>query len=613
MTTKDKLKKIWRDAWRPPDRRPPWAWCEDNINSIPYSPIPGRFRSANSPWMRAPMEALADSRIRLVCLVAAIQSGKTSVGELGLTHIISNHPGPTLWLDQTDDDAKDQSESRLQKLFDECPPVQALYHDNRHKRKIATVHFSNGMTLWVLGAKNKTNLQRRSIRWLIGDETWRWPTGHMAEAEARVTAFGWLGKCLFMSQGGFEDDDTHRKFETTNMQEWMFACPECGTVQPFLWENVEWSKDAKDDLGEWDFQRVRDTTIMHCASCNHYFEDSDRMRRELNLTGRYVVTNPRAPKENAGFHWNALASMSWGKLAELYLRAKKAARSGDLSLIQQFFQKRLALPWKEYNDDFKMEIAASEYLKGEPWDQEAGINSKGKIVGPGELRTCPLRIMTVDCQLDHLFVVIRSWAFDGSSRLMWNEKVLTFTDIDTLQEQYNIHPNLVFIDAGHATYNVYRECAKRGWIALMGDKRATFNHKTKKHKSFQRFYSPRRMVVLTKGSRCSMFYWSNLNIKDTLVRIKRNQDPANGPVWLVPADIDDDYLGQMESERRVKKGDKWIWEQIGSRPNHYWDCESMQMAAATMLKLIGREAVQDSSTNDEDPPEEAGDAGEGED
>jgi hypothetical protein len=37
------------------------------------------------------------------------------------------------------------------------------------------MHFSNGMTLWVLGAHNKTNLQRRSIRWLIGDETWRWP------------------------------------------------------------------------------------------------------------------------------------------------------------------------------------------------------------------------------------------------------------------------------------------------------------------------------------------------------------------------------------------------------------------------------------------------------
>jgi phage terminase large subunit GpA-like protein len=261
-TPRERLEQIWRNAWRPPDRRPPWAWCEEHITSIPYSPIPGRFRSANSPWMREPMEALVDPKIRVVSIIASIQSGKTSVGELGLAHIIANHPGPTLWLDQTDDDAKDQSESRLQKLFDECEPVKALYPANRHKKRNNTIHFANGMTLWVLGANNKTNLQRRSIRWLVCDETWRYKNGHMAEAEARVTAFGWLGKCLFMSQGGEEDDDTHRKFETTSMREWTFVCPHCHHRQPFKWEQVEWSKDARDESGEWDFQQVRDTTTM---------------------------------------------------------------------------------------------------------------------------------------------------------------------------------------------------------------------------------------------------------------------------------------------------------------------------------------------------------------
>ena len=59
----------------------------------------------------------------------------------------------------------------------------------------------------------------------------------------------------------------------------------------------------------------------------------------------------------------------------------------------------------------------------------------------------------------------------------------------------------------------------------------------------------------------------------------------------MPDDIDDDYLAQMESEQRVKEGGKWLWKQIGHRPNHYFDCEAMQAAAATMLKLIGREAV----------------------
>ena len=143
---------IWREAWKPPDRRPPWAWAEEHIHAIPYSPVPGRFRADNSPWLKEPLEALVDPKVRIVSIIAAIQSSKTTIGEIGLCYIIANLPGPALWLDQTDDDARDQSESRLQMVFDECPPVRALYPRNRHKLKTATKHFSNGMTLWVLGA-----------------------------------------------------------------------------------------------------------------------------------------------------------------------------------------------------------------------------------------------------------------------------------------------------------------------------------------------------------------------------------------------------------------------------------------------------------------------------
>ena len=108
--------------------------------------------------------------------MACVQASKTLIGEIGLNYIIANMPGPTLWLDNTDEEAYDQAESRLSVLMEQCPAVRAVYPANRHKNKTATKHFNNGMTLWVLGAHNKTNLQRRSIRWLIGDETWRWPT-----------------------------------------------------------------------------------------------------------------------------------------------------------------------------------------------------------------------------------------------------------------------------------------------------------------------------------------------------------------------------------------------------------------------------------------------------
>lgn len=584
------LSSILMDAWTPADRREPWRWCEDHIKSIPYSPLPGPFRSENSPWIREVMEAIVDPKIRHVSIIAAVQSSKTTSPDLTLCYIIANLPGPCLWLDQTDEDAKDESESRLQKLFESCEPVKKLFPKNKNKQRNCTIHFSNGMTLWLLGAYNKTNLQRRSIRRLFGDETWRWPVGHMAEAEARTTAFGWLGKCVFMSQGGEENDDTHRKFETTDMREWHYKCPKCGKYIPYKWENVEWDDDCKDENGEYDFSKINHSTALKCPECGEYFEDSDRMRRILNKDGKFIALNPNASKENVGFHWNALASMSWGKLAELYLRAKIAARKGDSSLLQQFYQKRLALAWREFAEDYRLEIASGSYNSGDVWDEEAGFNKLGEIIAPPFAENeviAPLRIMSVDVQMNCFYLVVRAWSINGSSRLLWHEKVLTWEDIEEVHKRFKILDNLVFVDAGYNSFEVYKHCGERNWIALMGDNRANFFHRLPNGKTVLRFYSPVKHIFISSYVKCRMHFWSNLNVKDTLARIRRNQNPADGATWEVPTDISEDYLKQMESEHRIKKGNSWIWEQIGNRPNHYLDCEAMNCAGALMLKIIG--------------------------
>ena len=75
---------------------------------------------------------------------------------------------------------------------------------------------------------------------------------------------------------------------------------------------------------------------------------------------------------------------------------------------------------------------------------------------------------------------------------------------------------------------------------------------------------------------------------------RRVLNPAAGPTWEIPDDVDDDYLAQMESEHRIKERGRWIWKQIGSRSNHLWDAECLQVVAATMLKIVGREAAEQS-------------------
>lgn len=583
---KNALTTLLAPNWRLPERIPPWKWCEENVKNIPYSPIPGHFKSANSPWVREVMEAMADPDIRIVSIVAPVQSSKTISAELCLCYIIANFPGPCLWLSQTDADAKDQAEARLHKLFSECDAVKKLFPADRHKKKTQTVFFSNGMTLWVLGAHAKSNLQSRSIRWLIGDETWQWPSGHMQQAEARVTAFGWLGKCIFLSQGGTENDDTHRKFETTDMREWEFKCPKCGKYQPYKWSNIEWDKNYRDGEGRMDFAKVRSSVRLVCEFCKHEIADSDANRKLLNSSAKFVPQNPNAPATKAGFHWNSLASMSWGELAEMYLRAKESCKRGDLEDLKNFYQKRLALPWGDLEEDFTLDISPSGYRMGDDWESEAAVGAKGAILPPPHenKNRVRLRFLTVDVQMDHFYAVVRSWACDASSRLVYCAKLQTWEDVEILQNRFGVFPQLVFVDAGYSTFEVYRNCAKHNWTALMGDGRRDFPHRVN-GKITQRFYSTARHPLVS-DRKCRMHYWSNLGIKDTLARLRSNQNPDEGSTWEVPSDVPEEYLKMLDSEQRVKKGNSWEWRQIGKRPNHYWDCEAMQVCAAYMMKLF---------------------------
>lgn len=90
---------------------------------------------------------MVNPRVRVVSIMASIQSSKTLGIELAICYIIANLPGSALWLDQTADDVKDQAEARLHVLFEECEPVKALFPLNRHKKRKITIRFSNSMTL----------------------------------------------------------------------------------------------------------------------------------------------------------------------------------------------------------------------------------------------------------------------------------------------------------------------------------------------------------------------------------------------------------------------------------------------------------------------------------
>ena len=581
------LLALGRSMLAPSDSGDVVEWCEDNVLSIPDSPMPGPFRSERTPWIAEALRICVDPEVRLVTVLASIQSGKTLLARLLTCHIAARAAGPTLILQDNDQNARDFNLTALRPLWDNCPPVKERLVPEMDRS--STIQFQ-GMTAWVLGAHNEKNLQRRAIRWLIGDECWLWPKGNIGEASARVTAFGWMGKRLFMSQGGIAGDDFHVLHESTDQRDWNFRCPKCDHLQPWIWEQVRMPDEAKGPAG-WDKARVAAGTTYECAKCAERLPDTGGTRTACNARGQFVATAPATRSGYVGLHWNSLASMSWGDLGVMMIEAKEASDLyGDEEPRRIFKQKRLAMPWSEDYGTMLTDVRASDYKLGDHWEAEAWVTATGgrtKVMEQkpeGDPGAVPMRTMGVDVQKGHFWVTVRTWSAKGASRLRWFGRVETWQDIEALTVRHGVHPAMVLVDSGDQTQLVYAECAKRNWKVAKGSGQEDFAIGQNK----RRFYSePQAVMVPGLRNRARLISFSNLSIKDIIHGLRARRLHTFG------VDAPPEYAEQMDAEVRVKDRrtgkPMWILPQ-GKKDNHALDCECLAAIVAIRWGVVGSQA-----------------------
>ena len=560
-------------------------FCQDNILSIPDSPMPGPFRSDRTPWIAEALRLAADPETRLLTILASIQSGKTLFARLYSCHAIARAPGPMLILQDNDQNARDFNLTSLRPLWEQCPPVRERLIPEMDRS--STIQFDR-MTAWVLGAHNEKNLQRRAIRHLIGDECWLWPKGHLSEASARVTAFGWMGKRIFMSQGGTEGDDFDVLHRSTDQRDWNFRCPSCDKLQPWVWEQVRFPEDAKVN-GTWDKTKVSAGTTYECAGCAKRLPDTTGTRNACNARGTFVATSASTRSGQIGLHWNSLAAMSWGELGVMMLEAKEASDVyGDEAPRRIFKQKRLAMPWSEEGGAMVADIKASDYKLADKWDDLAWLNTKGRFVeGEADPKKgdVPLRTMGVDVQRGHYWVAIREWAKDGRSRLRHFGRAETWQELDALSVTHSVHRSMVLVDSGDQTQMVYAECAKRSWKVAKGSGQEDFSVGGNK----RRFYTdPQAVIVPGQANRVRLISFSNLAIKDILYGLRMRK------LHTYPLDVNPEYVTQMDAEVRVRDRrtgkPAWILPQ-GKKDNHAFDCECLAALIAIRWGLVGKDRV----------------------
>jgi hypothetical protein len=239
---------------------------------------------------------------------------------------------------------------------------------------------------------------------------------------------------------------------------------------------------------------------------------------------------------------------------------------------------------------------------GEDWELEGGFVKGKKTVGrnlTNEIRKekdfVRYRFMMVDVQKRGFYWVIRSWNGEGAARMVACGYSFTYSEIKDTHIKFNVHPANVFVDCGDKKDEVLAACAVHGWNATRGDQRNEFPWKIRLPNGMSRIemrpYST-PIMESTGAKKVKVFYFSNLRFKDILYSMIKKSRLTRA------ADVPEEYIVQMQSERRtVSSSGKPIWEQIGSRGNHFWDCEVIGMLPALAWRLTGKEDLENNESS----------------
>jgi len=561
----------------------PLDWLEANVR-LPHSARSTHFDHTLAPWLNDVIRAVCDDRVKQIIVRLPTGAGKTTFLELISCWIVANQSGPMMLVEQTDDTSKDWAESRLMPVFEACEPVARLFPEDRHQKRKSAILFPH-MALFMSGA-NMSGAQGKSMRYVYCDEAWQFKPGILGELAKRLHD-RINRKFIVCSQGWDSSHETQEFWAMGRTHEWGYTCAACGTWRRWAWQDIKYAEPAEG--AEWNWAELSASVRHECGECGHVTPNTPAARRGLAAVSSYRAEeggNPIAGCVNFTLPAWAVWWIDWADLAIEWVKANEQKKRGNIEPLKQFLQKRGAQVWTAEDDRPVVNLLAADYSRA---DYADGQKIENEVT----------RFLTVDVQQDHFWALVRAWTTSGTSKLVWFGKVLTYEGLVDLQKRLGVRDNLVFCDSGYESGTVYEYCSRvsrydssgwlwnSGWTALKGSKQERFAHVPPNGKKVDRFFSPPVKILAASGKHCRLINWSNLIAKDKLTHLR-----AAGPdVWAFPSDVGPEYMKQIVSEVKrdvVDKATKAITQRYVPlyRDNHAWDCEAMQVVAASITHIL---------------------------
>lgn len=572
-------------AIRPPEKLTVSEWADKKRRLSPESSAEvGPWRTSRTPYLKEPMDAFNDPKVRHIVLVSSSQVGKSEAINNMLGYIIDQDPGSILFVHPTTIDAKEYSKLRIAPMIRDCKALKTKVADPKSRDSANTVLQKSypGGILTMCGSTEAHALASKPIRYIFGDERDRWATSAGNEgdpwdlATARQITF-YNAKSVEVSTPTIKGASAIEKaYANGTMERWKTKCPHCGEYAEITFENIRFDKEET-KIGNEKTYKITNLFYV-CPLCGSISSELEMKRQPA----KWVAENPDA-YERYGTRSFWLSSWispwaPWESTIILYLQA-----IGSSKKMQVVYNTRFGLLWEDRGDleDEESVMARREEYKAELPD--------------GVL----LLTMGVDTQDDRMEYEVVGHGHFGETWGIKKGVIMGRPDTDEVWQALDdiaghvyqfengvgLRISLTFVDeGGHFTQDVRYRCRMR-----QGKK--FFPIKGRGGDGIPYTAPPKKQKIVIGGKTIGMCQVFEIGVdagKSLIMDNLRVQTPGSKYCHFPRRDdYSSNYFKGLLSERLVYHSEKrtpWQWEKIpGHERNEALDCRNYALAAAKAL------------------------------
>ena len=590
-----RLNKAMRKAlagMTPPDDLTVTQWAEAKRRlSAESAAEPGPWRTERTPYLREPMDAFTDPKVRHIVMVAASQVGKSEFLNNCIGYIIDEDPGSILFIHPTTIDAQEYSKLRIAPMLRDSPALRQKIAAPKSRDSHNTIlqKAYPGGILTMCGSTEAHALASKPIRYVFGDERDRWATSAGNEGDpwdlamARQTTF-YNAKAVEVSTTTIKSASAiEAAYYTGTMERWNSKCPHCGEYHEIRWSDIRFEYDEiiVSHKKTYKVKKVYYT----CPGCGCISTEAEMKR----APAKWIAENPEAYGQGTRSFWlNAFVSQwaSWESIVLKYLNAL-----GSTKKMQVVFNTCFGEPWEDRGD-----IEDEDSLLARREDYGKDKNGEPVELPPGVL------VLTagVDTQDDRMEYEIVGHGFFGETwgiekgivmgrpddDATWNKlDEVVFDRVMRFENGVGLRVSMSFVDeGGHFTQSVRAQCNARiskkvFCIKGMPGQDKPYISPPKKQKIF--------VNQIAVGT-CWQYQLGVDSGKEIIMDNLRVQTPGQKYCHFPKRDdYGSTYFAGLLSETKVydpNKKQPWSWKKIpGHERNEPLDCRNYALAAFKAL------------------------------